>query len=302
MRRVSYHQSVFDLLGIQPSVSPQARKMIASWEKTQGRRLPEAVRQWYLVDRVVALRENQDEEGHLWYDFSNMDQPVPLKTVLRQFVGRRGEEPLPWVAWSAGRVPVLVENQGVCSWYVQPDGSDDPPVVVDESYDDKTSLVVEWVRIADRFSHFVFDWVARFYFEDWTPLSERSPYPYQRTRPAREKPFLNGLWLYAPDAEALAPPFLDFLIEFFTEDSREAISQGVMQYAFHDENGRVRVTTDEYGEEDGVSAWWLHADSREALFRLAKRIVWCCDLREKLRHWTKQARPVMDRLQAFESG
>ena len=41
MRRVPYHQSVFDLLNIQAREPPQART----------KRLPEAVRQWYLTGR-----------------------------------------------------------------------------------------------------------------------------------------------------------------------------------------------------------------------------------------------------------
>jgi hypothetical protein len=44
VRRVSYHQSVFDLLDIQPQESPQAREMIEACEARSGR-LPEAVRQ-----------------------------------------------------------------------------------------------------------------------------------------------------------------------------------------------------------------------------------------------------------------
>ena len=44
MRRVPYHQSVFDLLDIQPQESPQAREMIEAHEARSGRRLPEAVR------------------------------------------------------------------------------------------------------------------------------------------------------------------------------------------------------------------------------------------------------------------
>src|SRR5690242_19268834 len=73
MRRVSYHQSVFDLLDMQPPNSVEAESMIESWERQQGQRLPEAVRQWYLIENVVAIRDveewpRRNEEGHLWYD------------------------------------------------------------------------------------------------------------------------------------------------------------------------------------------------------------------------------------------
>jgi hypothetical protein len=291
MRRVPYHQSVFDLLGIQPPASPQARDMIEACERLRGGRLPESVRQWYLLEGVVALREDQGEEGHLWFDFSNMDHPEPLTAVLRQFAGagRDGAPP-----GATDRVCILVENQAVCSWFLQPDGGDDPPVVVDEHFDG--SRVLRWVQVADRFSDFVFDWVADHYFRAWTPISERSSYSDLRLRPPREKPYLNGLWLYAPDAEALAPPHLDYLLENFAAESRQEVAPGMTQHRFHDEHGDIRVTTDDYGEAGGVSAWWLHAPSQEDLFRLAKKVWWGCRLPATLRHRTEVAGPVMDRL------
>jgi hypothetical protein len=69
-----------------------------------------------------------------------------------------------------------------------------------------------------------------------------------------------------------------------------------MQYEFHNDHGRIRITTDDPGEPAGVSAWWLASSSTEDLFRLAQRVLWCGNLRQNLRHWTKFARPVMDRL------
>jgi hypothetical protein len=175
MRRESYHQSVFDLLDIQPPHSVEARAMIEAWESRHGRRLLEAVRQWYLIENLVALQEHrgdwprQNAADHLWYDYSNEDQPEPLEQIPRQFAQEYGEG-LP--SWGPDRVRVLVENQGVCSWFIQPDGSDDPPVVVDEYYDyhpahPEESKVLEWVKVADHFSDFVFDWFAGYYYRDW---------------------------------------------------------------------------------------------------------------------------------------
>ena len=55
MRGLPYHQSLFDLLDAQPPVSAQAREMIEAYERRRGQRLPEAVRQWYLLRDVVPL-------------------------------------------------------------------------------------------------------------------------------------------------------------------------------------------------------------------------------------------------------
>src|SRR4051812_37567000 len=84
MRRVSWHQSVFDLLGVQPQASPEARAMIEACEARTGRPLPAAVRDWFVRENVVALRGN---EACLWNDYSNDDRPLPLERVLRWFSG-----------------------------------------------------------------------------------------------------------------------------------------------------------------------------------------------------------------------
>ncbi len=302
---VSSYQSVFDLLDIQPPNSAEAQQMIEAWEHQHGRRLPEAVRQWYLIENVVSLQDMQEEQwdqhdmaGQLWYDYSNADWPESLEYVLLQFAQEDDEDQHSSVP---ARIRVLVENQAVCSWFIQPNGSDDPPVVVDETYnyrpdDPEGSRILEWVKVADHFSAFVFDWIAGYYFRNYTPLSERAYDSKRRTRPAREKLYLNGLWLYAANAEALLPPYLDFLIEEFSADSRVQVAEGVTQYQFHSDQGRIRVTADDDPQENGVSAWWLHAASEENLFQLAKKVLWCSDLGRHLRHWTKTARPVRDRL------
>jgi hypothetical protein len=137
--------------------------------------------------------------------------------------------------------------------------------------------------------------MAHAYSYPWTPLSERSNDPKQVKLPVHKKPYLDGLWLYAPSAQLLAPPYLDYLIDHFTEDVRQQIAPGVMQYGFHDEDGTLRVTTDDYREEGGVSAWWLHASSEEGLYRLARKVWWCCDLPTSLKGKTKVALAVYSR-------
>jgi hypothetical protein len=293
MRRVSYYQSLFDLLDLQPGASSEAVRMIRHHEAAHGS-LPAAVRQWYRIDNVVGLRPTarrfHDHTG-LWYAYSNSDHPEALSAVLDQFAS-------PLAGGEPQRVLVLGENQGVWSWFIQPDGSDDPPVVVDEAVEDRPEgrIAIEWYKVSDRFSRFVFDWFAAYFHGVWrvnfpAPTDDVGDYP--ATTGHR-----NGLWLYAPEDTALAPPHLDFLIEHFTEDARREIEPGVMQYEFHDDNGRLRITTDDHSESDGVAAWWLAADDAEGLFLLARRVLWCGGLRENLRHWTKSARPVMDRLRA----
>jgi hypothetical protein len=114
MRRVSRYQSVFDLLDIQPPNSAEAAQMVESWELQHNQRLPEAVRQWYLIENSVALQDVEDgwanEVGYLWFDYSNEDDPEPLPGVLDQFA--RSESPD-----EPRRIRVMVENQAVCTWF-----------------------------------------------------------------------------------------------------------------------------------------------------------------------------------------
>jgi hypothetical protein len=47
----------------------------------------------------------------------------------------------------------------------------------------------------------------------------------------------------------------------------------------HSDQGRSRVTTDDY-RQGGASAWWLHADSEAGLPQLASQVQGWCGLRQ----------------------
>src|SRR5262249_55892778 len=149
---------------------------------------------------------------------------------------------------------------------------------------------------------------AEFYLQDWTPISENSWSRRDPDAEPREKQYLNGLWLYAPAADPLYPPHLDFLLEHFDELSCQEISPAVTQHRFRNQHGRLRVTTDAAREEDGFSAWWLHADTESHLYDLARRVWDCGNLKENLKHWVStQTEPagragvVMERLRSGTS-
>src|SRR6516162_77229 len=104
MRRVSYYQSLFDLLEIQPGRSSDALHMIAEHEAAHGP-LPAAVRDWYSTENVVGLWPVEGEhhdQRMLWYEYSNEDHPQRLSVVLAGFAATPSSlEPF--------RVRVLVE-------------------------------------------------------------------------------------------------------------------------------------------------------------------------------------------------
>ena len=185
-----YHQETFDLLGMPPALSESARLRVEELERAGGLRWPGAVREWYSLE----------EEAR------SVCPPLSYPPWLgKSLLGKTR-----WADLMARKLLPGGGDRADGSYYVDLGGADDPPVVVDESYryDEATKRgrVVRWVREADSFSDFLFDWIGGYYFRDWTPLSETHSPNGMTIGPAGEKPYLNGLWLYAPSAEVLLRP------------------------------------------------------------------------------------------------
>jgi hypothetical protein len=298
MARVSYHQNVFDLLDYEPPVSAAALKQIEGYERCCGKPLPASVRDWYMTAGVVPLGEGP-ETVSLWHEYSNADHPVPLAGMLRGFElattpGGRGQRDC-CARFRTGErfVLLLIENQAVRNWWVRVDGSDDPPV-----WDDNGSpRLSEWQRVAPSLSAFLFDWFAAYYTRPFTPLSyHHYRESADRTKPPPPKAYLNGLYLRAPREPALLPPHLDYLIDHLEEGRHLARPKGPITYHFTAPGARLHVTTDDWREEDGHSAWWLHADSAEALEQLAQHVWRVGALAQALQADTNEAAPVLERL------
>jgi hypothetical protein len=91
--------------------------------------LPLSVREWYSFESAVAALA----------EHSNQDPPI----AIRDFAV---------LEWNSHRLlPIRRENQGVCTWAIDLDGSEDPPVLVDVDSDGK-----EWHLLAPRFSSYVY--------------------------------------------------------------------------------------------------------------------------------------------------
>jgi hypothetical protein len=109
--RLRYHGLTFEMLRREPAVSAEAQHQVEAAERTCGRRLPGAVREWYCLDGGSRA----------------LCRTLP---------------PLPWVlmvlGWG-GVTPsaeqpnrLLVGNEwSEVSYLLEVDGSDDPPVVVE---------------------------------------------------------------------------------------------------------------------------------------------------------------------------
>lgn len=92
-------------------------------------RLPASVREWYSYDGALPILALH----------SNDDPPIPV-------------EEFSCTESAAGQlIPIRWENQGVCTWALLLDGSNDPPVVVDVDSNGRL-----WQPFAETFSTYVY--------------------------------------------------------------------------------------------------------------------------------------------------
>lgn len=129
---MSFHSATFGLLDAEPRILLSARQRLDETELRLGIKLPVSLREWY--ERESALR--------ILSEHSNDDPPIEVSSfALTQW-------------HSQTLLPIRYENQGVCTWAVNLDGSDDPAVFVDVDTNGK-----HWNVLAQRFSDYVYSCV-----------------------------------------------------------------------------------------------------------------------------------------------
>lgn len=245
--RVPYHQNVYDLLDLPPGECPDARRLIDAHEAAHGP-LPASVREWYLVPNATPLdTRDRDALVHpavpdtFMRRYSNADFPLGLADVLERF--------------DEQRVTVLIENQGVCTWGVEPDDSDDPPVVQDnDPWADESGHLIP----VGRFSRFVWNWV-RF----WHAMRNE---PGQAAGDTGD-PHAAGVWACSPPAP-VRPAVFDFLADRLDADPPQLVGDGVVRHTFRSLAGVIRVTADHPDWPTPHAAWWAEADTPDRLAEL----------------------------------
>lgn len=124
-----HHDRSYRLLGttlIEDAVSVQR---LAEVQRRLRLSMPPSVAEWYRrSDAISILRKH-----------SNDDPPIDVSAF----------ETITWQ--SRLLLPIRYENQGVCTWAIHIDGSDDPPVLVDVDTDGE-----QWNPFADTFSEYVY--------------------------------------------------------------------------------------------------------------------------------------------------
>jgi hypothetical protein len=129
---MAYHTATFRLLGFEPQHSNEEDASVREVEDRLGISLPKSVREWYAHHNAIQVLA----------EHSNGDPPIPLKKFAL-------------IDWRSLRLlPFRNENQGVCTWAVALDGSEDPPVYVDVDSSGR-----EWRVLAPSFSAYVYSCV-----------------------------------------------------------------------------------------------------------------------------------------------
>jgi hypothetical protein len=208
---VPYHSATFRLLGFEPPEASADEAVVQEVEKRLGLSLPLSVREWYTRKDAVKILA----------DHSNGDPPIPVKEfALKQ--------------WQVHRLlPFRIENQGICTWAIDLNGSDDPPVYVDVDSDG-----TEWQRLASRFSDYVYTCVWDYRIVFWQPA------------------------LVQAQNTSLSKSALDNLAAMFSEQVQTHGWPGSTQYRFVRGGQAILIWAVEGGAD-----WFVAAPEAEALER-----------------------------------
>lgn len=124
-----FHAAAIDLLTRPPKRSESATAEVVAAERRLGVALPPSVRDWYTYENAMEILA----------EHSNEDPPIAPAGFAT-------------IEWQSNRLlPIRRENQGVCTWAIALNGSDDPPVMVDVD-----SGGAGWQLFAHRFSDYVY--------------------------------------------------------------------------------------------------------------------------------------------------
>ena len=217
----SFQRATFELLGTQPRTSTAALSELERAEQRLGMRLPPSVRDWYSHDGALAILRLH----------SNDDPPIPVEEFSLT------ESP-------AGRLmPIRWENQGVCTWAILLDGSEDPPVLVDVDSDGTV-----WQPLAEKFSTYVYTCVW-----DYHVVLRRPALVQAQNRP-------------------LSPQALQALQGLFHEEPRTFGWPGSAQYRFDGGQHGILI----WSTEDEQADWFVGAADANSL-ESALRQVWNLD-------------------------
>lgn len=264
---LSPFENVFHLLGAKGRVEPDA---LDETGPDLPFTLPTTVRALYTTRVAVPLPDGSIWDvplPDLWANYSNDEVPLPVSS-LRALAESDRERHGRYRGMPEGRtlVPLIYENQGnfLLAFEVGPDP--DPTIWVDNAELFWIPGNDAWVRAYDSLSEMVFDWIARYYQIDWTPLRFRSydATPTDRLRAPVHR-HANRIWLRHPRT-TLPLPVLDRLQERFS------MTRDGANHHFEVAGAHLTVTVATETQGSAQAAWWLAAEDVTTLAQ-ARRLV-----------------------------
>jgi hypothetical protein len=229
-RSLRFHSKTFELLGREPEHSNDSAKLLDQVEKRIGNSLPPSVREWYEIEGACQILKQ----------YSNCDRPLEI-AELGEPCGDTSDGG-PHDLLTRNLLLFKWENQGVCAWAINLDGSDDPPVVVDVD-----TQFRKWQHCADSFSQYVHTCVW-----DYALVMQSAP---------------SDSLLVQAQNQPLSEHALDFLRANFQSELMTYGWPGQSQYRFFDGDQRILI----WAGQDQAD-WHLIADNEESLGRLITRV------------------------------
>lgn len=253
---MKYHKRTFALLGLNAVLNPKAEASISKAERRLGYRLPASLREWYSLEGAERILNR----------FARCDAPIPLRKFGVQCAEEDESEEL--LAWDKGYLIIRFEEQGVCKWGVELNGSNDPPVAVSYRVTPYDSDEQGWTRATDTFSHYVYNCVW-----DGQALSRK--------------------WLAEAENGPLSNIALETLREEFVTGPVSYGVPGDVQYRF--ERGSQRILL--WVEDEGCD-WSASADDRRSFLDLLKSIGQLDDVMSRFYSATPAADALIKRVTA----
>ncbi len=212
MDKLKYHQKSIDLVGKFAKFSEDLIKKVLEKEKSLGLKLPESIKEFYSIKGLI---------NRLGFACDNF--PTPLEDLCLD---------------ENGLMEVMVENQAVYIWAIDPKRGEDPPVLITEDRKD-------WEPYANSFSEFVLAEMF-YYLEDDFPELEGS-------------------------SEKITEQQLDCLRKKFIQSTTTFIYPGKVSYRYinSDKTGLITVHDEQY--------WTFLGESEENLLEITLKSLECVD-------------------------
>lgn len=148
MREIRFHVRILSELGLDADFS--AAGEVHAQERYWGFRFPSSIVEWYSLKGSVELLER--------YRIGNADRSGVIIPVRALGDPGQGDRDVPF----RGYLQLYRAGEADSSMYAILDGSDDPPVFIDDCrYDEEDLLVPRLFRYKESFSEFIYDWIMR---------------------------------------------------------------------------------------------------------------------------------------------